>query len=156
MIKDNEDLEKIKEYLKKSEIKEISYNALKGINELIPKLEKLREERNEKLKKVGKNERKTTLEGLAVFDIIEPLISKYLFKNDIPYLDVISPSIGLEGMRALVDDVPSLSIFIKLVVQRNLNPKRKIKSNDHWDLANVSGAIPYCDVFVTEKMFTLW
>jgi len=61
---------------------------------------------------------------------------------------------GLEGMRVLVDDVPSLSIFAKLVVQRNLNSKRKIKSNDHWDLANFSGAIPYCDVFVTEKMFT--
>lgn len=153
MTKDNEDLEKIKEYLKKPEIKEISYNALIGINKLIPKLEKLREERIEKLKKIDKNERKIILEGLLVLDIIEPLISKYLFKNNIPHIDVIPPSIGLEGMRALVDDMPSLSTFVKLVIQRYLNPERKIKSNDHWDLANFSGAIPYCDIFITEKMF---
>ena len=146
----NEDLETIRKNLKDPKIVEISLAALLANQELIKNLEKNRI----KTRKLDKSLRKRFSEASSICDLVVPHMSKFILSNNISPNDVLDSSQNLAILRAFVEDMPSLNVFCKLAYARDeVSPERPIKTNDHWDLVHFSGAIPYCHVLVTEKMF---
>jgi len=146
----NEDLETIRMNLKDPKIVKISLDALQANQELILILEKNRKKRRE----LDKSLRKRFSEASSICDLVVPHMSRFVLSNNIPPKDVLDSSQNLDVIRAFVEDMPALNVFCKLAYARDeVSPERPIRTNDHWDLVHFSGAIPYCDVLVTEKMF---
>lgn len=52
---------------------------------------------------------------------------------------------------AFARGIPTLDVFLTLLLARDRNPDRKVKSNDTRDLVWLSVAVPYSDVVVAEK-----
>jgi hypothetical protein len=50
--------------------------------------------------------------------------------------------------------IPTAYVFFILNNERNLNTSRSIEPNDFWDLGALAIAVPYCDVVITERMWT--
>lgn len=146
----NEDIEVIRRNLKDPAIVKTSLDALKAASELNLKLEKNRENRN----KLAKDLRKRFFQVDSIRDLIIPRIAEFVYVNGLDSTDVFSSSTSSKEISSFVEDMPALNVFIKLVYERDeVSPQRKIQPSDHWDLVHFSGAIPYCDVLVTEKMF---
>jgi len=146
----NEDLETIRKNLKDPQLVKISLDSLQANRELIIILEKNRKKRRE----LDKSLRKRFSEASSICDLVVPHMSKFILSNNIQPTDVLDSSQNLEVLQAFVEDMPALNVFCKLSYARDeVSPERPIKTNDHWDLVHFSGAIPYCDVLVTEKMF---
>ncbi len=55
-----------------------------------------------------------------------------------------------EKMLQFVSDIPCVNIFSNLSFQRDFELKRKIQINDIFDISFLTGALPYCDIVVTE------
>lgn len=50
--------------------------------------------------------------------------------------------------------MPALNVYLQLIIARDDDsPGRKVQSNGMNDICHLAGAIPYCDIVVTEKMF---
>ncbi|MBM2819596.1 MAG: hypothetical protein HW410_1278 [Nitrosarchaeum sp.] len=145
----NENLEVIKRNLKDPKIVEISIDALSVNHKLILLLEKNRENK----RKMDKDVRKRFSEASIMIDCVVPHMAEFLYTNQIPAEDVFSLQ-TVEEMRSFMDDMPALNVFFRLTYARDeVSPQRKIQPSDIWDLNHFAGAIPYCDVLVTEKMF---
>lgn len=52
-------------------------------------------------------------------------------------------------LEALFSTMPSLEMFAELMAARMLNPGRKVKRQDFWDIEHGRVAAPYSDVFAT-------
>ena len=59
-------------------------------------------------------------------------------------------ALGLENIRKLFHDIPTIDVEIELALILNKHWDRKFKVNDTADVAFASISIPYCDVVVTE------
>ena len=95
--------------------------------------------------------------------------SKYLQYRDlvdsvIPHLSVfwLSKKITRDKISFLKDEekmsifrkhLNSFNVFSILCLERDFSVEKEISSNDAYDMVHLSGAIPYCDVVVTDKMF---
>lgn len=82
-----------------------------------------------------------------------PHLSEFALKNN--FRDkIISLFKKKSDIESFFELLPSVDTFIRLIFARdNESPERKIKPNDAVDINHLSGAIPYCDVVVAEKMF---
>ncbi|QLH06008.1 hypothetical protein C5F50_02140 [Nitrosopumilus ureiphilus] len=82
---------------------------------------------------------------------IIPHLSEFALKNNFKdkIIYLFKKKSDIESFFELL---PSIDTFIRLIFTRdNESPERKIKPNDAVDINHLSGAIPYCDVVVTEK-----
>ncbi len=145
----NENLEVIKRNLKDPKIAKTSIDSLSANHKLIYLLERNRENK----RKMSKDIRKRFSEASVMIDCVVPHMVKFLYTNQISIEDVLS-SQTIEEMRSFMDDMPALNVFFRLTYARDeVSPQRKIQPSDIWDINHFAGAIPYCDVLVTEKMF---
>lgn len=58
-----------------------------------------------------------------------------------------------EQIRSLVDSVPCLDVERSLALQLEKQRSRDLQGNDVYDIAFLTGAIPYCQAVVTEKLW---
>jgi hypothetical protein len=145
----NENLEVIKRNLKDPKIAKTSIDSLNASHKLISLLEKNRENK----RKMNKDVRRRFSEASVMIDCVVPHMAEFLYVNHIPIEAVLS-SQTIEEMRSFLDDMPALNVFFRLTYARDdVSPQRKIEPNDIWDINHFAGAIPYCDVLVTERMF---
>lgn len=56
-----------------------------------------------------------------------------------------------DNARAVIDQIPSRWVEMKLRSQRHANPQKCWEGNDLNDVIALSIAVPYCDVVVTER-----
>lgn len=55
---------------------------------------------------------------------------------------------------SFLESMPSSNTLVRLTHARDdESPEREVKPNDLIDVSHLSGAVPYCDVVVVEKMF---
>ena len=59
-----------------------------------------------------------------------------------------------EKIASLIDLVPCWDVERCLSVQVEQQWNRELQGNDVYDIAALTAAIPYCDVVVTEKLWT--
>ena len=144
----NEDLDIIKKRLKDLQSKVVwddSYSK-----QIIAKQEKNRQNRQ----RLNKNVRKRFAEASSIDNLVLSHMTKFILDNEIPQSKIHSKLHDIHSMRKFIEDMPALNVFSKLVYARDeVSPERSIHENDSWDFIHFSGAIPYCDVLVAEKMF---
>lgn len=146
----NEDLDVIKNHLKDPKLIKLNLDILHYHQEKIIEMERNRKNRRE----LDKTLRKRFCEASSIIDLVGPHLTKFITYNKIPLKKICSPSQNMESMQKFVEDMPSLNVFSKLINARDeISPERPIKTNDLWDVIHFSGAIPYCDILVAEKMF---
>ena len=58
-----------------------------------------------------------------------------------------------ESMEKFLKDMPSTNISFRLTYGRDEWYEREVEPNDIADINHLAGAIPYCDIVVTEKAF---
>lgn len=69
--------------------------------------------------------------------------------------EVVMPKdITIEEMEKLFQSMPTLYTTWALTFKRDIQTNRKIEKNDLNDIAALSIAIPYCDIIVTENLWT--
>ena len=56
-----------------------------------------------------------------------------------------------DNARAIIEEMPSRWVEMKLRQQRQVNPQKSWEGNDLNDVTALAIAVPYCDVVVTEK-----
>ena len=145
----NENLDIIKKNLKDPELVKHGLNSLHSYQELIIELERNRENR----RSMDKSLRKRFCEASSMIDLVIPHMARFMIDNKIPQ-EILFPSQSRESLQKFIEDMPSLNVFSKLIIAMyEISPERPIETNDLWDVIHFSGAIPYCDVLVAEKMF---
>lgn len=87
-----------------------------------------------------------------MMDIIEPL-NEALDRAHITKVESADLE-GPDGLTGLLHDLPSRWVVHELRRQRHANRETKWKANDLNDLGALSVAIAYCDVVVTERLWT--
>ncbi len=59
-----------------------------------------------------------------------------------------------KDIEEFIESIPGSNILIRLTFARDEESfEREVKPNDIIDVAHLSGAVPYCDIVVAEKMF---
>ena len=90
------------------------------------------------------------LAALCINDILEPLNDALEYAQLMP--DKIASS--ADQLTSLLFDIPSRHVDYELQRLRHEDPEIRRDRGDLDDLAALSVAVPYCDVVVTEKMWT--
>lgn len=62
--------------------------------------------------------------------------------------------LGLSGLMSFWSNVPSLDVDCELTLYRDRQWTRSAKEGDVRDIANLALAIPYCDIVLTEKLWS--
>ena len=138
----NEDLDTIKKNLKSKERAElnISKNVLGDL-----------EGNRLKNSKMSKDLFSRYLQARDLIDGVVPHLSAFLLSRKIEPEKIFSDN--KEKMSLFKKHLNSINVFSTLCLERDFSSEKQIISNDAYDMAHLSGAIPYCDVVVTEKMF---
>lgn len=83
---------------------------------------------------------------------ITPHLGKFLYELQIPPENVISSNHS--DLNKFLENMPSLNVYLQLIIARDDDsPDRAVQSSDMNDICHLSGAIPYCDIVVIDKMF---
>jgi hypothetical protein len=72
-----------------------------------------------------------------------------IFKEMMGRFDESNGKGGPEQLEKLCSYMPSLELFSQLVAARAMNPTRKVKPQDFWDMEHARIAPVYADAFVT-------
>ena len=88
----------------------------------------------------------------ALVDTAVPHLAVFMQSNKISADQLFSPN-EREKVELFNKHLNSMNVLFILVLERDFSSEKQIISNDAYDMAHLSGAIPYCDVVVTEKMF---
>lgn len=139
----NEDPEIIKKTLKNKERKEL------GISKNF--LGDLKEDRF-KNSEMSKDLFSKYLQARDLIDSVVPHLLVFLLSKKITFDQIFSPN-NKEKIFLFKKHLNSFNVFSILCLERDFSAEKQIISNDAYDMAHLSGAIPYCDVVVTEKMF---
>jgi len=81
-----------------------------------------------------------------------PPLAKFLVGAPEDLKQKIIPN-GAESMEEFFEDMPATNVSFRLTYARDELFERKVQPNDIADINHLAGAIPYCDIVVTEKTF---
>lgn len=144
----NEDIEVIKKNLKSIQTRKRSQ---KVFDENKKHFESMEENRF-KNSKMKKDLFSRYSQARALVDVAVPHLAVYMQLNKITP-DQLFSSNNKEKIELFNKHLNSLNVLFILVLERDFSSDKQIIPNDAYDMAHLSGAIPYCDVVVTEKMF---
>lgn len=144
----NEDVENIKKYLKSDEMKKV---AKESFDESKKHLENMEETRF-KNSGMKKDLFSRYSQARALCDAAVPHLAVFMQSKKIAAEQLFSTN-GKERIKIFNKHLNSLNVLSILALERDFRSEKEIISNDVYDMAHLSGAIPYCDIVVTEKMF---
>ncbi|WP_268543673.1 hypothetical protein [Candidatus Nitrosotenuis cloacae] len=87
-----------------------------------------------------------------IYNIVGELLEKFLSGATQDVIGKVIPKTKSE-MEAFLEDMPATNIVFRLTYGRDGFYQREIQTNDITDVNHLSGAIPYCDIVVMERMF---
>ena len=111
-------------------------------------------EENRKIRKTWKKSERFDNEILSHFNksILQHLL-KMLKENNIQskLREILNSK---QDFELFLEYVPSSNVLVRLTYTRDEeSSERSVQPNDIIDVAHLSGAVPYCDIVVMEKMF---
>lgn len=104
----------------------------------------------EHLRTHGRQHLRTAMLGTAVADVMSPLIAASQRLG----VDLDAMLGNQSQLEELISRTPSRWVEMELRRLRQANPQKIWEGNDLNDLTALSIAIPYCDIVVTERMWT--
>ena len=116
-------------------------------------IKKMEDIRNKENKIKDKDARYRVCLARYFIQEICPIMARIGINEKIPKEELGSKLGSSEYLQKFLEDIPSLNVLFNLTYKRDRQTHRDIKENDFWDIASLAIAIPYCDVFITEKMF---
>ena len=144
----NEDMEIIKKNLKSLQARKLSQKISDESKKHLDNMEEYRFKNS----KMNKDLFSRYSQARALVDGAIPHLVVFMHSNKITADQLFSPN-GKEKMELFNKHLNSMNVLSILVLERDFSSEKQIISNDAYDMAHLSGAIPYCDVIVTEKMF---
>ena len=144
----NEDLEVIKRNLKSKRSRELAQKTFEDNKKFLENME----ENRFKNSKMSKDRFSRYSKARALVDSAIPHLVVFMRSNKITADQLFSPN-EKEKVELFNKHLNSMNVLFTLVLERDFSSEKQIISNDTYDMAHLSGAIPYCDVVVTEKMF---
>ena len=144
----NEDLEFIKQTLKSDKAREIRQKSFQENKKLLESME----ENRYKNSKMNKDLFSRYSQARSIIDVAVPHLSVFMHSKRITADQLFSTNTE-ERMELFNKHLNSVNVLSKLVLERDFSTEKSISPNDAYDMAHLSGAIPYCDVVVTDKMF---
>jgi len=123
----------------------------RGLEKSIREMEKNRRE----LRKIKDNNlRKKAFLARNIFAIILPELAKISLEYNLPKHFFIREKPTERDVNEFLDSIPTALCLFMLIFQRDQQFQRPIPKNDFNDIWFLTLAIPYCDIVVTEKMWT--
>ena len=142
-----EDPQTIEILLKQSLPKSIG----QGLEKPIEEMEKNRQE----LRKIkDNNKRKNAFFAINICNFLVPKLAKISIEYNLPKHFFIRKKPTRSEVYRFLDSIPTALCFFTLIFQRDQQFQRPIPKNDFHDIWFLTLAIPYCDIVVTEKMWT--
>lgn len=105
-----------------------------------------------KNQKMEKNQRYNTAIGEYIYNVVGNELEKFLGKAKPDIIRKAIPQTRTE-MEEFLESMPATNIVFRLTYGRDEFYNRQVQSNDTTDINHLSGAIPYCDIVVMERMF---
>jgi len=102
--------------------------------------------------KMDKKDRFNHSIAYFLYDIVSPAIAKFLVGAPKELKSQIFPK-DAKSMEKFLEDMPATNISFRLTYGRDEWYERAVQPNDIADINHLAGAIPYCDIVVTEKTF---
>ena len=143
----NEDIEIIKKNLKSKERENVTNKIVKKSNNDLDL-----EENRFKNSKLSKDLFSRYMQARDLVDTVVPHLAIFLHSKKITSDQLFTPNTN-EKMSLFKKHLNSFNVFSILCLERDFSVEKEITPNDAFDMAHLSGAIPYCDVVVTDKMF---
>jgi len=123
----------------------------RGIKKSIKEMENIRQElRNIK----DNNLRWRVFLARNICDLVLPMLTKITIEYNLPRDFVIKRKPTLRDVNEFLDSIPTALCFFTLIFRRDQQFQRPIPENDFHDIWFLTLAIPYCDVVITENMWT--
>lgn len=133
---------------------------------LLPNLDKKTRQRYEETVAQMENNRKNLLKianksaqrkfvyADFMIDVVGPFVAKTLEELNPPKELVFFKDWGKQEFDNFINHIPTAFTLFNLVIKRDQQLRRPIQANDIPDVWALSLAIPYCDIVVTEKLWT--
>ena len=144
----NEDLEFIKKTLKSDKARETRQKSFEENKKLLKNME----ENRHKNSKMNKDLFSRYSQTRSIIDGAVPHLAVFMRSKHITADQLFFPN-PEERMKIFNKHLNSVNVLSMLVLERDFSAEKSISANDAYDMAHLSGAIPYCDVVVTDKMF---
>lgn len=109
----------------------------------------------EKIRKIGKKYSRAIRKRTCIAEILIRDQSDFIdvfALHDLRFKDFLS--MELEQKISFVEQIPTYDVEIELTTERNGHWNRTIDPNDMTDIGFLNVAIPYCDIVITEKIWT--
>jgi len=148
MKEEAEKPETMSKFLKDGEFSEYFRKDRKIIDGAAQNMEKNRKEKM----KIDKEKRFNEAIAHYIYDIICPHLAKFLIGATKEQKDQIIPK-DKKSMEKFLEDMPATNVSFRLTYGRDEWYEREVQPNDIADINHLAGAIPYCDIVVTEKTF---
>jgi len=140
--------ETMAKFLKDGKMAEQFSEDRKMVDDAAKNMEK---NRKDKLK-LNKEDRYNQAAAHFIYDIISPHFASLLATVDEETKAKVIPK-DKKSMEKFLEDMPSTNISFRLTYWRDEWYEREVQPNDIADINHLAGAIPYCDIVVTEKAF---
>ena len=122
-----------------------------GLEEPVKEMEKIRQE----LREIKDNNlRKRVFLARNILAVVVPELAKISIEYNLPKHFFIAEKPTLRDVNKFLGSIPTALCFFTLIFQRDQQFQRPIPKNDFNDIWFLTLAIPYCDIVVTEKMWT--
>lgn len=144
----NEDLEIVRKNLKNNEIREVHNKSVEESKKFIRNMEENRHKNSE----MSKDLFSRYSQARSIIDCAVPHLAIFLHSRHITPERLFAPD-PIERMKTFNKHLNSLNVLSTLVLERDFSVEKPIISNDVFDMAHLSGSIPYCDIVLTDKMF---
>ena len=144
----NEDLEIVKKNLKSNEFREIHNKSVEDSKKFLKNMEEARHKNSE----MSKDLFSRYSQARSIIDSAIPHLAVFMHLRHITSEQLFTPN-SKERVKTFNKHLNSLNVLSTLVLERDFSVEKPIISNDVFDMAHLSGAIPYCDVVITDKMF---
>ena len=143
-IKFNADLDFMKRTFKNEKNRQQSQNSLSQQATILDGIEELRQNNSQ----MSKDEFLNSTYGYYIQPHLWH-IARFLYENNIELRNDL-PSNSQDLFRK---NLNSGNVLVTLAVERDFSVAKAIDSHDAFDIAHLSGSIPYCDIVVTDRMF---
>ena len=146
--KENEDLEVMKKYLKSKESVKVAKKALSDSTDYFKNFEETRFKNST----MSKEKFFKYVQFCDLKNSVFPHLSKFLVSNGMGINEILFLK-DEEKTSLFKKYLNSFNVSAVLCSERDYGVEKPILANDAYDVAHLAGAIPYCDIVVTDKMF---
>ena len=115
---------------------------------------KMEENRKNLQRIANKKDRSKFVFADFMIDIVGPYVATTLQELNAPRESVFFKEWGKQDFDNFISHIPTAFSLFNLVVKRDQQLSRPIQTNDIPDVWALSLAIPYCNIVVTEKLWT--